>query len=143
MTLPFLPVPRTVGGPPDGGIPPPGGLGEVRDQRQQLLAPVAVLPCQLDELARVAMDGTLLWRAADRHPAPAAELEQPFVAQGAQRPQDGVAVDAEDCREVDGRRQPLAGLSLTLGDRAANLPGHLPVKVGGVASADLDAEQWC
>jgi hypothetical protein len=101
------------------------------------------MPRQLDQLARVPVDRSLLGGPGDGHPAPAAELEQSLVAQVAQGPQDGVAVDAENRGQVDRRRQPLARLRFALGDRAADLPGDLAVKVGGVAPADLDAEQWC
>jgi len=102
-----------------------------------------VLPRQLDELARVPVYRSLWGSPGDRHSSPAAEVEQPFVAQVAQCSKDGVAVDAEDRREVAGGRQTLAGLRLTLGDRAPDLAGDLPVELGDVFSADLDAEQWC
>ena len=102
-----------------------------------------MLPRQLDELARVPVYRSLWGSPGDRHSSPAAEVEQPFVAQVAQCSKDGVAVDAEDRREVAGGREPFAGLCLTLGNRAPDLTGHLPVQLGDVFSADLDAEQWC
>jgi hypothetical protein len=57
----------------------------------ELLTAIAVASGELEELVRGGVNRALARRPADRDAAAAAELEQPFVAQDAQRTQDGVA----------------------------------------------------
>jgi photosystem II stability/assembly factor-like uncharacterized protein len=99
-----------------------------------------VLPREVDEFVRPGGDGALFRTAGHGDAATAAELQQPFVAEDAQRPQDCVRVDAENGGEIARRRQPLAGLRLTLRDRPAELSGNLLVEVGRLVPIDLDAQ---
>jgi hypothetical protein len=65
-----------------------------------------------------------LWCAGDGDAASASEFEQLFTAQGAQRAQDGVRVDAQDRREVFGERQSLASLCMSLSVGLTDLVGR-------------------
>jgi hypothetical protein len=55
-------------------------LGEVFDHSNQLLRAVALLAREAHKLTRARDNLTALGRPSDRDPAPAPELEQPFVA---------------------------------------------------------------
>jgi hypothetical protein len=47
-------------------------------------------------------------------------------------------MNAEDCREVTSRREPLAGPRLSIFDRPTDLCGHLLVKIDGLPTVNLD-----
>jgi WD40-like Beta Propeller Repeat len=81
-------------------------LGEVLDDPNQLLRAVALLAREAHKLMRARDNLTALGRPSDRDPAPAPELEQPFVAQDAKSTKHRVCVDAENRGEVARRRQP-------------------------------------
>lgn len=107
------------------------------DQAEQLVTPVALRPRVVDELPSAGDDGALLRRAGDRGATPAAELEETLVAKNPERPQHGVAVDAENGGEIEGRRKALARLRLPRCDRPAELGGHLVVQARRVVAIDL------
>ena len=86
------------------------------------------------------MDLALRRNRGDRDAPAAPKLEQPLVAEVAQRAQHRVAVDVEDRGQVSGRRQTVTGLGLAVGNRTANLGRHLLVEVGGRASIDVDVQ---
>src|SRR4051794_6044296 len=92
-------------------------LRDVFDELDQLVAPVALLAREADEVAGPRDHRALLGRAGDGDTAPAPELEHPLVAQKTKRAQHGVRVHAEDGGEVAGRRQSLARLRLAVRDR--------------------------
>ena len=85
-------------------------------------------------------DGAALRRAGDVDAAAALKLEQPFVAEEAERAEDGVGVDTEDCCEVAGGREPLAGLRFAVGDGAADLGSDLLEEFDRFGTVDLDAK---
>jgi hypothetical protein len=80
-------------------------------------------------------------RAHDFGSAPRRHLEQPLVAQGPERAEHGVGVDAHDGGEVPSRREPITRLRLAGGDRSSDLRGDLLVKVSGIAAIEIDIEQ--
>src|SRR5262249_42058691 len=106
----------------------------------ELVAPVALLPSEADELPRPRDHGALLWRACNGDTAAAPKLEQPLLAEEAQRTQHGVRVHAEDCCEAAGGRKALAGLRLAVRDRAPDLRRHLLEELGRLLSVDLDVQ---
>ena len=97
---------------------------------------------ELDELEHPLVDRRLGGRAGDGNAAAATELEEPFVAEIAQCPKDGVPIDVQHRREVSCGREPLAGLRLPFGDRATDLSRNLLVQVGPTLPIQFDAEQW-
>ena len=103
------------------------------------LGAVAVLAGVVDELAGLLDDGAALGGAGDGDAASAAELEQAFVAEEAERAEDGVAVDVEDGGEVFGGWEAFSGFGFAVGDGAADLGGDLLVEVGGVVLRTLTA----
>ena len=72
-------------------------------------------------------------------PRTAAKLEQPLVPEQPQRSQHGVRVYPEYGSEVACGREAFAGLGLAVGDRSADVDGHLVVQQGRVGSVHLDA----
>ncbi len=67
---------------------------------------VAVRASELDEFA-CPLEDSALWRCAGNgYAAPASELEQSFVAQLAQRPEDGVGVHTRTAARSEGPGQP-------------------------------------
>src|SRR5581483_11454180 len=110
------------------------------DDVDELVGSVAVRAREADELPRALDDRAALGGAGDGDTAAAAELEQAFVAKRAERAQDGVGVDAEDSREVAGRRQPLARPGLAVRDRAADLGRDLLVELRRFGAVDLDTK---
>ena len=114
--------------------------GEILDEPDQLVAPVALLAGEANELARARDHGALLRRARDGDAAPAPELEQALVAQETKRAEHRVRVHLEDGREVAGRRKALARLRLAVGDGAPDLGRDLLEELGRFLSIDLDTK---
>jgi hypothetical protein len=115
-------------------------LGDSADDLEELVAPVAVVAGELDELARLGDDGAPLWRSRDSNPLPLPKLEETVVAQETQGPKRGVGVHAEDRSQVPSRRETLAGGCLAVGDRPANRPGDLIMQEPRVRPVDLDSQ---
>jgi hypothetical protein len=66
------------------GMPPDRravGLGDVLDDRDQLLGPVALSTCELDKVPRSLNNRAALGRARNRDTSSAAEFEQPLVTE--------------------------------------------------------------
>src|SRR5947209_712237 len=78
------------------------------DQLDELVPAVAVFACESNELLHLGQDCAPVGRADDGDPAAAPELQEPLVAQDAQRAEHGVAVHAENGGEVHRGRKPLA-----------------------------------
>lgn len=114
------------------------GLSDPLDDLHKLLASVTALPRELEQLLRPTEHLAKARGAGDRDPATPAELQQALVAKHAQRPQDGVLVDPDHRSQVAGRRQPVAGPRLAIGDRAPDLGGDLDVQVHGLSPVHLD-----
>jgi len=64
------------------------------------------------------------------------------MAEDAQRAKHGVAVDAEDGREVHRGRQPLARLGLAVGDGPPDFRCDLFVQVRRISVIELDLKHW-
>src|SRR5712672_775673 len=67
----------------------------------------------------------------------APKVEQAFVAQDPHRPQDGVAIDAENRSKIASGWQPLAWLRLPVRNCPPDLGRHLVVELHGVVAIDL------
>ena len=65
-----------------------------------LVTPVAVALGELHQIAGTGQDRAPVRGPDDGDPPPAAELQQPLIAQPSQRPQDGVAVHIQDGGQV-------------------------------------------
>ena len=115
-------------------------LGEVLDHSNQLVGAVALLAREAHKLTRARHNLTALRRPSDRDPAPAPELEQPFVAQDAKSTKHRVRVDAENRGEVARRRQPFTRPRLAVGDCAPNLSRNLNMQLCRLPAIDLDTE---
>jgi hypothetical protein len=110
------------------------------DDVDQFVCSVAVGTGEADQRLGLLYHCSAVGGAGDRDASAAAELEQALVAKLAQGPEDGVGVDAENGGEVLRGRQALARLGFSVCDRPADLAGDLLVKVGRVASVDLDIQ---
>ena len=91
----------------------------------QFVGSVALAAGEVEEVFGLFDDGALLGGAGDGDAAAAAEFEQAFVAELAERAEDGVGVDAEDGGEVFGGWQSFAGFGFAVGDGAADLGRRL------------------
>src|SRR5215472_10541604 len=111
-------------------------LRQIRDDLDQFVAAVAVALGLGQQVPGLGQHSALLRGAGDRDAPAAAEFQQPFIAQQAQRPQHGVAVDPQYRGQVPGRGQPLARLGLALGDGPADLGGGLLVQRDRVARVE-------
>ena len=89
------------------------------------------------------MHDALLGASDHRHATAAAKFEQSFVTKVAERAQDRIAIDAEDCREVSYGRQAVARFCFSLGNRPPDLRGDLLVEVGALCSIQLDVKHLC
>ena len=114
------------------------GSGEVLDDLHQLVDLVAVAARKPDELLGLGNDSAATRCAGDCDPAPAAELQQSFVAQLPQRPKDSVRIDAENLREIARRGKAFSGLRLTVCDRPTDLRCDLLVQLDGRTTINLD-----
>jgi hypothetical protein len=99
-----------------------------------------VLSREGQEFADAGGDCTAIGCASDGDAASAAELKESFVSERPQGAQHRVGVHPDNRGQVFGGWKPLAGFGLAIGNRASDLGGDLFVKVGSVASADLDPE---
>ena len=99
-----------------------------------------MLSSEANELPRVRGNGSSFGSRGDGDATTAAELEQLLIAQLAQRPENGVRIDAEDSREVPRRRETFSRTCLAIGDGAADLRGHLLVELERLVPGDLDTK---
>jgi len=67
-------------------------------------------------------------RRRNRDPTAPSELQKPFISKQSKRPENGVLIDTKHCRQVSGRREPIAGTTLAIGDSSPNLGGNLIVE---------------
>jgi hypothetical protein len=118
-----------------------GWSGDVFDDLDEFVDAVAVVAGEVDEFSGSLDDCATFGCAGDGDAAAASEFEQAFVSELPECPEDGVGVDLEDCGEVFGRWEALAGPCFSVGDRASDLGGDLFVEVGGVVFVDLDILQ--
>src|SRR5262245_31751945 len=112
--------------------------GDVLDHLVELVHCISVAASKLDKLPDLLHDRSALGSAGYGGPATAAKVEQPFLLKQSQRPQNRVRVDSEDGGEISGRRDPLAGLRLSLCDGTPNLGCDLKVEVGAIGLVQLD-----
>jgi photosystem II stability/assembly factor-like uncharacterized protein len=96
--------------------------------------------CETYQIRRCVDDRSVIRRRGDRDPAPAAKVEQPFVAKLPQRPQDRVRVDVEHRRKIAGGRESFAWSCLSLGDGTPYFRRDLLMQVGRLLAVHLDTE---
>jgi hypothetical protein len=121
----------------------PRRLGQRLDELDEFVALIAVPARELEKLQCAGMHDALLSASDYRHATAAAKFEQSFVPKVAERAQDRIAVDAEDCGEVAHGRQAVARLCFSLGNRPPDLRGDLLVEVGPLCSIQLDVKHLC
>jgi WD40-like Beta Propeller Repeat len=110
------------------------------DDLDQLVDSVALLPREADEVAGSRGDGPPLRRPRDRHTPSAAKVQQAFVPELPERPENGVRVDAEHGREVARGREAVTGRRFAVRDRTADFRSNLLVELRRRAAVDLDAD---
>ncbi len=115
-------------------------LGDIFDDLDELLTPVAVAPGELHEFAGAGQDRTPARGPDNGDPPPAAELQQPLIAQPSQRPQHGVAVHIQHGGQVARGRKPLARARLAVGDGPAELRAHPIVEGQPIPAVNLDTK---
>ena len=108
------------------------------DDLDEFVGLVAVAAGVVEELSCLVDEGALLGGSGDGDAAAAAEVEEAFVAELAERSEDGVGVDAEDGGEVLGRWEALPGFGFAVCDGAADFASDLVVEVEGVVAVELD-----
>ena len=116
------------------------GLGDIFDDLDELLTPVAVAPGELHELAGPGQDRAPVRGPGDSDSPPAAELQQPLISQQPQRPQHGVGVHVQHSGQISRGRKPLTRAHLAVGDGPADLGAHLIVEGQPVPAIHLDTE---
>lgn len=104
------------------------------DERDQVIAPVAVVACDLDQFFGLGDQSALVWGPGNADRAAATQLEQAFVSEQAECAKNGVLVDAEDGGEVTRLRDSLAPAGLSFLDRSPDCGCDLFVQRGGVAA---------
>jgi hypothetical protein len=130
---------RSAGTAPDAGAAA-DGLGDIVDDLDELLTPVAVAPGELHEFAGPGHDRAPVRGPGNGDSPPAAELQQPLISQRPQRPQHGVGVHVQHSGQIPRGRKPLTRTHLTVGDGPADLGAHLIVEGQPVPAIHLDTE---
>ena len=115
-------------------------LADVLDDLDELVQPIALPTCELNELLRALHDCATLRRTDDRDAPTASKLEQAFVPQQTECAEHSVRVDVEDGCEVLRGRKALTRLRLAIRVCAKDLTRDLFEEIGGVLSVDVDIE---
>jgi hypothetical protein len=102
--------------------------GKALDDLDDVVAAEAVVAGEFDEIPCPGEHGAALGGARDGDAASAPELQQSFLPEDVQCPQDGVLVHAQHGGEVFGQGQPFAGACLAFGDGPADPFGNLIMK---------------
>ena len=123
-------------------LDPARGLDRA-DQLDELVAPAAMAPGELDELAHARVELALLWRRDDRGAPTAPDLQQPLVPKLPERAEDCVSVHLQHGGQVQRGRESLAWEGLSIRDRTANLGRNLLVQICGLVSIQLDINHLC
>jgi hypothetical protein len=103
-------------------------LGDLFDERDEFIAPIALRAGEANELTGARQYETALGRTGDRDAATTTELEHALVAQLVERTENGVRIYAEHGREVLCWWKPVSWFRLACGDRPADLRGDLFVE---------------
>jgi hypothetical protein len=116
---------------------------DIADEESQFVWFVAELVAEGDEFASFGDQlGALRRGARNGRAAAATELQQTFVAKGPQCAQNSVGVDAQDGREIAGRREALTGSGFAVGDRAAHRGGDLFMQGDRAGRGRSLASRW-
>jgi hypothetical protein len=99
-----------------------GPLPNALHERDELIALVAALACESNELLRLDQHGALLRRSGHDRVATTTQLQQAFIAEDAQGSKNRVRIDAEHRSQVSRLRNPLSRSGLPVRDRSADLP---------------------
>jgi len=118
----------------------PDELGDIFDDLNEFVAPVAVAPGELHKFAGAGKDRTPVRGPDDGDSPPAAELQQSLISQQPQRPQHGVAVHGQHGGQVPCGRKLLTRAHLAVGDGPADLRAHLIMEGQPVVAIHIDIE---
>lgn len=100
-------------------------LRHLLDHSDDLVAPITLTPCEVDELAHLDPHCALLRRTRYPHATTTSEINETFVPKDVEGPKHRVSIDAEHGGEVDCSRESFTRRRLALGDRASDLGGYL------------------
>jgi hypothetical protein len=117
-----------------------GRSSDCPEDVDQVVKSIPTLTCELDERSCLIGYSALFRGTGDSHTSATPELEQAFIAQLTQSPENRVGVDLQDSSKVTGRRQTLARLGLPLRDSAAYLSRDLLVQVKRFVAVNLDVQ---
>jgi hypothetical protein len=123
---------------PSGSLPRQVGSGETFDDLDYLVSSIPLMAGEGKELPGSDDDRSPFRCAGNRHSSSTAELQKPFISEQPEGPEDGIGVDAQDGGQVSGRRHAFTRSSLTVGDGASDLSGHLIVESQRVGTINLD-----
>ena len=111
----------------------PRRLRERFDESGEFFAAVTVAPRKVNQFTCSRDHGTTIGRSRNRDASSSTKLEQTFVAQNTQRPQDRIGIDIEHRREVPRRRKAFASRRFAIGNCFAKFRGHLIVQRNRIA----------
>src|SRR5690242_1429140 len=97
------------------------GVDEVDD----LIGLISLMPGVVEQLPYAVEHRRAFRRSGHRDSSSSPELEEAFVTQLVQGPEDGVLVDTQDGGQVLGEWESVAGCCLAVGDGSAELGRHL------------------
>jgi hypothetical protein len=103
------------------------GLRERLHHRQEFLTSIALRPGELEKLLQSGNHSSTLWRAGDDDGSSTAKFQEPLVSKDTKCSQHSIGVDTKDGSEILGLRNPIARVSLAVGDGTADLRGDLIV----------------
>jgi hypothetical protein len=111
------------------------------DELDEFLTAIALALCQLDKFPRP-RDQQTFRRCVTRHrdTPSAAKLQESFIPQGTQCPEDRVRVDFKHGGQVPRRRKSFPSSYLLFRDGPSEVSCHLFVERGGVIEIDTDIE---
>jgi hypothetical protein len=113
-----------------------GALADAVNERDEFVAPVALVAREFDQVPGLVDERGVVWRAGDPDRAAASHLQSSFVSEEPQGAEDGVLVDAEDGGEVAGLGDAVAGPGFALLDRASDRSSDLLVQRSRVSAVD-------
>src|SRR5215218_1333226 len=112
---------------------------EALDDPNDVLAAIAMLTREGQQIPRPLQNRTALGGSGNADPAPAAKVEQAFLAKLAERAQHSVRVDPDDRRQIFGWRQPLPGFGFAVHNGATDLGRDLLMQLHVLAALHLDS----
>jgi hypothetical protein len=111
------------------------------DDLDEFVSTVTLTSGQTNQLPRLGNEDGLLWSIAHHgDTSSSAEVQKPFLAKSAKRPEHRVGVDPEHGSQVPGRRQSFTWLGFPVGDGPADLCCHLLMQGSQFVKVNLDMD---